>query len=80
MDQERVLSHTIDHAADRRLSAKFRRMCFMDQYEENTEAQDSLDEDDDDSGQLERTDIDSDELLDGEVDAEGGSAISRRNT
>jgi hypothetical protein len=35
--------------------------------------------DDDDLGQLERTDIDSDELLDGEVDAEGAGAIRHRN-
>jgi len=34
---------------------------------------------DDDSGIMEDTDIDSDELLDGEVDADGASAIPRRN-
>jgi hypothetical protein len=36
-------------------------------------------EDDDDRGELEQTDIDSDELLDGEVDADGASAIPHRN-
>jgi hypothetical protein len=30
-------------------------------------------------GQIERTDIDSDELLDGDVDAEGAGAIQHRN-
>ena len=33
----------------------------------------------DDDGMLERTDIDADEEQDGDVDAEGASAIPRRN-
>jgi hypothetical protein len=36
-------------------------------------------DDDDSLGELERTDIDSDELLDGQVDADGASAIRHRN-
>ena len=42
------------------------------------DAAESLEEDDD-AGQLEKTDIDSDESMDGEVDADGASAIRRRN-
>jgi hypothetical protein len=34
---------------------------------------------DDEAGVIETTDIDSDEILDGEVDAEGASAIPHRN-
>lgn len=49
----------------------------MNSFDEGSEAQDL--EHDDDSEELEVTDIASDEQMDGDVDADGGSAISRRN-
>jgi hypothetical protein len=50
----------------------------MNTFDEDSEAEQLL-EDAPRRGQLERTDIDSDELLDGDVDAAGAAAIPRRN-
>ena len=49
----------------------------MDSFDEESESQDLAHDDDPD--QLEVTDIAADEEMDGDVDADGGSAISRRN-
>jgi hypothetical protein len=50
----------------------------MNTFDEDSEAQQLLD-DEPKRGQLEKTDIDSDELLDGDVDADGAAAIRHRN-
>ncbi len=50
----------------------------MNTFDEDSEAE-ALRDDQPRAGQLEKTDIDADELLDGEVDAEGASAIRHRN-
>lgn len=49
----------------------------MDSFDETSEAQ-SIEHDEDDE-ELEVTDIASDEQRDGDVDADGASAIRRRN-
>jgi len=51
----------------------------MNTFDEDSEAQQLLEDDEPRPGQLERTDIDSDELLDGDVDADGAAAIRHRN-
>jgi hypothetical protein len=60
-----------------RLTAEYGSDRSMDTFDEESETQDL--EHDDDAERLEVTDIASDEEMDGDVDADGGSAISRRN-
>ncbi len=50
----------------------------MNTFDENSEADALLDEEPR-PGTVERTDLDPDELLDGEVDADGAAAIRHRN-
>ena len=50
----------------------------MDSFDDLSESDHDA-ERDDASGQLEVTDIESDEHMDGDVDADGASAIPRRN-
>jgi hypothetical protein len=50
----------------------------MDPLDDTQVDDDTLDQDDD-SEVFERTDIDADELRDGDVDADGASAIRHRN-
>ncbi len=50
----------------------------MNTFDEDSEAEQLLD-DQPSAGQIEKTDIESDELLDGDVDAEGAAAIHHRN-
>lgn len=54
-----------------------RNVGHMDSFDETSEAQ-SIEHDEDDE-ELEVTDIASDEQRDGDVDADGASAIRRRN-
>jgi len=50
----------------------------MNTFDGESEAEQILD-DQPRAGQIERTDIESDELLDGDVDADGAAAIHHRN-